>query len=141
MLAAVAERSVPRVEGVEHRWVDVARRSSVTWCLGSGAKRWRTPTSTSSLEPARARAASQVYRSFLVEDAPSILRGSYRGQRLRQPILVLHGADDPVLPVKKVADLPQHADDARVEPVEGVAHFIVDEEPELVAERAEAFFA
>jgi len=43
--------------------------------------------------------------------------------------------------VKKVADLPQHADDARVEPVEGVAHFIVDEEPELVAERAEAFFA
>jgi len=93
------------------------------------------------LEPARARAASQVYRSFLVEDAPSILGGSYRGQRLRQPILVLHGADDPVLPVKTVSDLPQHADDARVEPVEDVTHFIVDEAPELVAERAAAFFA
>lgn len=93
------------------------------------------------LEPARARAASQVYRSFLFQDAPAILGGAYRGRRLRQPVLALHGADDPVLPVSTMTDLPRHADHARVEPVEGVAHFIVDEVPELVAERAVAFFA
>ena len=92
------------------------------------------------LEPARARAASRLYRSFLVEDAPAVLRGSYRGQRVRQPLLVLHGADDPALPTSTVSDLPEHADDARVEPVEGVSHFIVDEVPELVAQRAAAFF-
>lgn len=93
------------------------------------------------LEPARARAASQLYRSFLLQDAPALVSGSYRGQRLRQPVLVLHGSDDPVLPLATVSDLPKHADDARVEPVEGVAHFIVDEVPELVAERAAGFFA
>ena len=93
------------------------------------------------LEPARARAASQVYRSLLLRDTPSVLRGDYRGKRLRQPVLVLHGTDDPVLPIEAVSDLPQHADDCRVEPVEGVTHFVADEVPELVAERAVGFFA
>jgi pimeloyl-ACP methyl ester carboxylesterase len=93
------------------------------------------------LEPARARAASQVYRSFLVRDVPAIVAGRYRGQRLRTPTLVLHGGDDPVLPVSTVSDLPHHGDDVGVQPVDGVAHFIVDEVPELVAERARAFFA
>ncbi|HLM26300.1 MAG TPA: alpha/beta hydrolase [Thermoleophilaceae bacterium] len=93
------------------------------------------------LEPARARAAREIYRTLLTRDTPSVLRGDYRGRRVRQPLLVLHGTEDPVLPVEAVADLPQHADDARVEPVEGITHFIVDEVPELVAERARTFFA
>ncbi len=93
------------------------------------------------LEPARARAASQVYRTFLLRDTPAVLRGAYRGKRLRQPMLVLHGTDDPVLPIESVSDLPDHADDCRVEPVEGVTHFVADEVPELVAERATSFFA
>lgn len=93
------------------------------------------------LEPARARAASQVYRSFLVRDMPALLGGAYRGKRLRQPVLALHGTRDVVLPFEAVADLPRYADDARVEPVEGVTHFIADEVPELVAERAVGFFA
>lgn len=92
------------------------------------------------LEPARARAASQVYRSLFLTDMPSVVRGEYRGQRLRQPILALHGTEDPVIPVDQVTDLPRYADDARVEPVEGITHFIVDEVPELVSERAVEFF-
>ncbi len=93
------------------------------------------------LEPARARAAREIYRTFLMRDMRSILRGDYRGKRLRQPVLALHGTDDPVLPIETVSDLPRHADDARVEPVEGVTHFVADEVPELVADRARAFFA
>ena len=92
------------------------------------------------LEPARARATREIYRSFLLRDVPSVMRGRYRGRRLRQPTLFLHGTEDPVVPFEGVADLPQHADDARVEPVEGVTHFIADEVPDLVAERARAFF-
>jgi pimeloyl-ACP methyl ester carboxylesterase len=92
-------------------------------------------------EPARARAASQVYRSFLIGDLPATIAGRYRGQRLHVPILVLHGTDDPVLPIGTMSDLPSHGDDVRVEPVDGVSHFIVDEAPELVAERAREFFS
>jgi len=92
------------------------------------------------LEPARARAASQIYRSFLVRDLPALMGGAYRGKRLRQPVLALHGTRDPVLPFESVADLPRHGDDARVEPVEGVTHFIADEVPDLVASRAVEFF-
>jgi pimeloyl-ACP methyl ester carboxylesterase len=92
------------------------------------------------LEPARARAGSLVYRSFLLRDMPALMRGAYRGKRLRQPVLALHGTRDVVLPFESVADLPRHGDDARAEPVEGVTHFIVDEVPDLVAERAKAFF-
>ncbi len=64
---------------------------------------------------------------------PALLGGAYRGKRLRQPVLALHGTRDPVLPFESVADLPRHGDDARVEPVEGVTHFIADEVPDLVA--------
>jgi pimeloyl-ACP methyl ester carboxylesterase len=92
-------------------------------------------------EPERARATSAVYRAFVTTDARALAAGRYRGRRLEVPTLVLHGTLDPVLPVETQADLPEHADDARVEPVEGVTHFIVDEVPELVAERARAFFA
>ena len=35
----------------------------------------------------------------------------------------------------------EHADDMRIEFVENCGHFIVDERPELVAERALEFFA
>jgi pimeloyl-ACP methyl ester carboxylesterase len=91
-------------------------------------------------EPARARAAREVYRTFLVRDMPSMVRGDYRGKRLRQPTLMLHGTEDPVVKLEGVSDLPRHADDARVEPLEGVTHFVVDEVPDLVAERARAFF-
>jgi pimeloyl-ACP methyl ester carboxylesterase len=93
------------------------------------------------LEPARARASSQVYRSFLLRDLPALLRGDYRGKRLRQPVLALHGTRDVVVPFDSVADLPRYGDDARAEPVEGVTHFIVDEVPGLVAERATEFFS
>jgi len=57
------------------------------------------------------------------------------------PTLQLHGADDPVLRPSMLPGFEEHADDMRLELVADCGHFIVDERPELVAERAREFFA
>jgi pimeloyl-ACP methyl ester carboxylesterase len=48
-------------------------------------------------EPARARAAVQMYRVFNLREAPAIMRGRYAKQRLAVPTLMLFGADDQAL--------------------------------------------
>ena len=92
-------------------------------------------------EPPRARACVQMYRVFQLREQPDIIRGRYAGQRLTVPTLQLHGTDDAALRPKMLAGWERHADDMRLELVEGCGHFIVDEAPDLVADRAVAFFA
>ena len=91
-------------------------------------------------EPARARAAVQMYRVFNLREAPAMARGRYADARLRVPTRLLFGAQSP-LPHQAVGGFERHADEMDLELVEGCGHFIVDEMPELVAERARAFFA
>ena len=86
-------------------------------------------------EPARARASAQIYRSFLWLDLPRSLTARYR-RRLTTPTLLLYGADDQVIRPHHLEGWERHADDMRVEHVPGISHFIVDEVPELVADRA-----
>ena len=92
-------------------------------------------------EPARVAATVQIYRSFQTRDLPAIARGRYRRARLRTPTLFLHGADDRVIRPALLHGFEKHADDFRLELVEGVGHFIADEQPDLVADRTLAFFA
>src|SRR3954452_22300757 len=92
-------------------------------------------------EPARALATSKTYRSFLLTDSPQVLLGRYRGRRLTVPTLMLHGVEDKVLRTAFLDGYQGFADDMRLELVPGVGHFIADEAPELVSERAVAFFA
>lgn len=92
-------------------------------------------------EPARARAAVQMYRVFNLCEAPAIMRGRYAKQRLTVPTLMLFGSDDKALRPELLAGYEDHADEMRVELVPGCGHFIADEMPELVAERAREFFA
>jgi pimeloyl-ACP methyl ester carboxylesterase len=92
-------------------------------------------------EPARARAAVQLYRVFNLREAPSIMRGRYAKARLRVPTLMLFGADDRALPAQLLDGYERHADEMKVELVPGCGHFIADERPELVAQRAREFFA
>ena len=56
------------------------------------------------------------------------------------PTLQLHGTEDLALRPKMLAGWQRHADDMRLELVEGCGHFIADEAPDLVAARALAFF-
>ena len=92
-------------------------------------------------EPDRARAAVQMYRVFNWREALPIARGRYAQARLTVPTLLVFGADDFVLRPQMLAGYQRHADEMRVELVEGCGHFIADEMPELVADRARAFLA
>jgi pimeloyl-ACP methyl ester carboxylesterase len=90
-------------------------------------------------EPARARAAVQMYRVFNWREAWPIARGRYADRRLHVPTLLVFGVDDFVLRPEMLGGYQRHADDMRVELVEDCGHFIADERPDLVAERARAF--
>ncbi len=91
-------------------------------------------------EPARARAAVQVYRTFNLREALPIARGRYAEARLTVPTLLLFGEDDFVLRPSMLGGYQRHADQMQVELVSGCGHFIADERPDLVATRAREFF-
>jgi pimeloyl-ACP methyl ester carboxylesterase len=93
-------------------------------------------------EPARARAAVQMYRVFNLREAPEMARGRYANARLAVPTKLLFGTGDRALRHEILAGAEAQAEAMEVERVEGCGHFIiVDERPDLVAERAREFFA
>ena len=89
-------------------------------------------------EPARARATVQLYRTFLLRESPRL--GRYAGQRLTVPTRLVVGADDPVAAGPFLSGWEQHADDMTVEVLPGVGHFVPEEAPDAVTERARALF-
>lgn len=92
-------------------------------------------------EPARARAAVQMYRVFNLREMPAITKGRYAKARLKVPTRLLFGTGDAALSHQLLAGYEHHADDMQVEKVDGCGHFIADERPDLVAARARDFFA
>jgi pimeloyl-ACP methyl ester carboxylesterase len=90
-------------------------------------------------EPDRARAAVQLYRTFVLREIPSLLRGRYEDRRLTVPTRLINGTEDPVLAPALLEGYQGHADDMKVELVDECGHFIVDEMPDLVASRARDF--
>jgi pimeloyl-ACP methyl ester carboxylesterase len=82
-----------------------------------------------------------MYRRFLLGEQPEIIAGRYARARLTVPTLQLHGTEDLALRPKMLAGWQRHADDMRLELVEGCGHFIADEAPDLVADRALTFFS
>jgi pimeloyl-ACP methyl ester carboxylesterase len=92
-------------------------------------------------EPPRARAGVQLYRVFNLREAPLMAQGRYVNQRLAVPTLMLFGADDFALRPELLKGYERHADDMSVELVPDTGHFIVDERPELVVERALEFLS
>jgi pimeloyl-ACP methyl ester carboxylesterase len=92
-------------------------------------------------EPARARAGSALYRGFILPEVVRILRGAYRGTHLSTPTRLLCGAQDPLLRPELLGGHEEHADDLRIELIDGARHFLVDEKPDAVVERALTFFA
>jgi pimeloyl-ACP methyl ester carboxylesterase len=92
------------------------------------------------LEPERAHATSLLYRSCLASAGRTIGGGPLRDARLTVPALLLFGTDDAFIPAAWLAGHEEHADDMRVELVPGCGHFVPEERPDLVADRALAFF-
>ncbi len=87
-------------------------------------------------EPARARAASSLYRGLILPEIGRIATGRYRSQRLSTPTVVLCGADDPVMRPELLGGYEDHADELTIEVVPDASHFIPDEQPDVVVEHA-----
>lgn len=90
-------------------------------------------------EPARAAASREYYRSFLCRELPALLRGPYDDVPLRVPTLLLFGVHDGAVSPRALRGAARPGDPLRVELVEDSGHFIAEERPDLVAERALAF--
>jgi pimeloyl-ACP methyl ester carboxylesterase len=83
----------------------------------------------------RGRATEQLYRTFLLGELPGLMRGRYSASDLRVPTRLLFGTKDVVLTTRAVRDAAARSDSIELELVADAGHFIVDEEPELVADR------
>jgi pimeloyl-ACP methyl ester carboxylesterase len=83
--------------------------------------------------PGSARASSQMYRTFLLHDAPTARPG-----RLTTPTHLMIGARDP-LSWGLGDSYAEHADDLTVEVVPGAAHFLPEERPDVVLNRMREF--
>lgn len=109
-----------------------------------GADVWDEPARETFLgqfaEPERARASSLYYRTFQLRELPALAAGRYVRERLRVPTHLLVGAEESVIKPAMLAGAEDHADDLAIEIVPGVGHFIAEEEPELVLERARTLF-
>ena len=91
-------------------------------------------------EPARARATVQLYRTFLLSESPQVAAGRYRDARLTVPTRLVNGAGDLVSSRAMLDGWQRNADDMSVEILDGVGHFVPEEAPEAVAQRAVELF-
>ena len=90
--------------------------------------------------PESARASKLLYRSYL-RAAKSVLTGRGDGERrLEAPTHFLFGTNDLAIPQRLLEGIERHCDDIVVELVPDSGHFIAEEKPELVAERAAELF-
>jgi pimeloyl-ACP methyl ester carboxylesterase len=84
-------------------------------------------------EPARARASSLVYRTFLVEDAPSLLIGRYRDAELAVPTTILYGTHDVVVQRWMLRGGPGFRPRLDIRSTDDAGHWLPEERPDLVA--------
>jgi pimeloyl-ACP methyl ester carboxylesterase len=115
------------------RWIGVRPKAFDKQELKAFLDRARRPEAT--------QATSRYYRALVTHDTPRMLRGRYRGERLRTPTLLLIGTRDRVMRATFARELHRVCDDLRIELVPDVDHFIADEVPELVEKHALAFMA
>lgn len=110
--------------------------------LIAGRARWGGGAGDSYAErfrdPSRVRASESLYRYSMTREQPRILRGHYRGLRLRVPTLLLGASHDAVVRPVFLRGADSQADELETSELAG-GHFIVEEHPEPVLERALGF--
>lgn len=91
--------------------------------------------------PESARATQLLYRSFARSFSTVLVKRAFEDLRLTVPTHFLFGARDGALSPIVLNGIERHCDDIAVEIVPDSGHFIPEEKPELVAERAAELFA
>lgn len=91
--------------------------------------------------PKSARATLLLYRSFVRSFRTVLFKRAFDDLRLTVPARIVFGAADKALSPVVLRGIERHCDDVTVEIVRDSGHFIAEEKPELVAERAAELFA
>jgi len=92
-------------------------------------------------EPAHAHATSQYYRTFLLHELKPLIDGAFKQQTLTTPTLLLWGRRDQILQgAHATGEHEPYAPDMHIEWVDDTGHFLPEERPELVIERARELF-
>jgi pimeloyl-ACP methyl ester carboxylesterase len=127
----VGERLLMRGPGTVRAIIRLASGPGLRWAEGEldvYAERLR--------QPARARASSAYYRTFLLHELPSIVTGGDRSSELAVPSLLLMGgrsAIDRVL-------APRASGMLQVRRIAGAGHFLPEEDPLAVLAAARDWF-
>ena len=103
--------------------------------IGEATKAWFLDR----LEGERGRAGELLYRTFVLRELGPVAAGRYAAADLSVPTLLLAGDKDLAIPAAQVERVAAESPSVEVEVVPGAGHFLVDERPELVAERALGF--
>jgi pimeloyl-ACP methyl ester carboxylesterase len=90
-------------------------------------------------ERSRALAVSDLYR-YYQRAFRDTATGRWRGHRLTVPTRIVFGAHDRYVSPRLLPGYEAHADDMEAELVPDSGHFVVDERPDLVIERARQLF-
>lgn len=123
---------------------DPRRRFLRRVCRWAGAGYYWTPAEEDVYlgrfgDRARAVAASRWYRTFQTREFLPWARGAYGDVRVTVPVLFLHGDGDPAVTPTLLRGYESHADDMRIEYVDGPGHWLPEQAPELVLSRARPF--
>jgi pimeloyl-ACP methyl ester carboxylesterase len=90
--------------------------------------------------PESARATMLLYRSFARSFQKVVVERAFDDLRLTVPTKIVFGAADKAVSPVVLRGIERHCDDVAVELVPDSGHFIAEEKPELVADRAAALF-
>lgn len=90
---------------------------------------------TARLGGERARATERLYRAFFLRELPKVWRGRYSADSLTVATKIVFGTKDGVITKRAVEDAASQTDAVELELVADAGHFVVDEKPELVADR------
>jgi pimeloyl-ACP methyl ester carboxylesterase len=91
--------------------------------------------------PESAHASQQLYRSYVRSFRAVVVERRFAQLRLTVPTRFLFGTNDKAVSRHMLNGIEDHCDDLTVEWVDDSGHFIPEEKPELVAERAAQLFA
>lgn len=92
-------------------------------------------------QPANAHATSQYYRQFLLHELRPLLTGAFKERTYETPTHLLWGRRDPILQgARATGDHERYAPNTTIEWVDDTGHFLPEERPALVIERARTLF-
>jgi pimeloyl-ACP methyl ester carboxylesterase len=81
-----------------------------------------------------ARAASALYRTFLIRELPGLAAGRYENRRLDVPGVAATGDGDPLISEERLAGAGDHAPNVTTHVIAGAGHWTPEERPDEVSE-------